>query len=88
MALIPFDQFGTLKSASEVKGVADSAKLDYETLSVAKLINTAANTGEYQVIYNHEMSEDLISLLKGQGYAVTHKPRSAIDGFQYIISWE
>ena len=90
MALIPQDELPTLKSASDVKSVADSAELEAEKMAVAKLINSAANTGQYTVLYNHPISDELLQLLKGQGYTVKNPPKrlSADPETQNIISWE
>ena len=90
MALFQPDEIGTLVDAATAKGVADNAPLDAEKTAVAKLINTAANTGLYQVLCNAELSEALISALEGMSYTVTRVPAkySSSPQFQYIISWE
>lgn len=89
MALIPQDELPDLKNASDVKTVADSAMLDAETMAVAKLINSSANTGQYEVLYNHELSETLITSLEGKGYTVTRRSSvfCADPKYQYTISW-
>lgn len=69
--LIPTDQISTLKPASEVKAVADDADKIHEEQGVARLINLAANVGQHSAIYKHPMSDDLLKVLKGQGYKVT-----------------
>ena len=69
--LIPTDELSTLKSASEVKKVADEAIDIHEEQSVARLINLAANTGEHSAIWEHPLSEHLEKVLKGQGYKIT-----------------
>ena len=90
MALITPDNISTLLAASAVKAVAESAPLDAEKMSVAKLINTSANTGQMKVLYNHKMSEDLITYLEGQGYTVKQIPATltANPEYQYVISWD
>jgi len=89
MALIPQDELADLKSASDVKTVADSALQTAETMAIAKLINSSANTGQYEVLYNHEISEDVITVLEGQGYTVTRRSSviCADPKYQYTISW-
>lgn len=69
--LIPTDELSTLKSASDVKEVADAAVKIHEEQSVARLINLAANTGEHQAIWEHPLSPELKKVLEGQGYKVT-----------------
>lgn len=90
MALITPDNISTLLAASAVKAVAEGAPLDAEKMAVAKQINTAANTGQMKVLYNHKMSEDLITYLEGQGYTVKQIPATftANPEYQYIISWD
>ena len=90
MALIPQDELATLKNASDVKTVADSALSDAEEMAVAKLINTSANTGEYTVLYNNALLTSTISTLEGKGYTVTQRSdrMTADPKFQYIISWK
>ncbi len=90
MALIPQDEYAVLKSASEVKGVADSALLEAEKMAIAKLINSTANTGEYMVLYNHDISEEMQGILESMGYFLSKKPEkySADPKFQWIIRWK
>ena len=90
MALIQPDQLATLISASAAKTVADTAIQDAEEMSIAKLINSSANTGMYEVLYNHPISSATISTLEGQGYTVTQVPASKTSSpeFQYVISWK
>lgn len=90
MALIPQDELPVLKSASAVKTVADGAKLEAEKMAIAKLINSAANTAQYTVLYNHPISDEMLEILEGQGYTVTHpsKRLSADPETQNIISWK
>lgn len=89
MALIPAGGLGVLLSASEVSSVAKNAPLDAEKTAVAKAINIAANTGSFEILYNHAMSGELISALEGLGYVVKQVPASktANPEYQYIISW-
>lgn len=92
MALIPVEEKNTLKSASEVKSVADTAAVDQQLSAVAYQINTQANTGAYSTMWSGtELLDDVKSELEGQGYVV--KPikdslnhDSALP--QYVISWE
>lgn len=91
MALIPKEDFAILKSASEVKSVSDSAPLEAEKAAIAKLVNTAANTGQYEVLYNHDISDEMMDVLKGMSYTITRRPlpeKNTPNPFQFIISWK
>lgn len=90
MALIPVDEYAVFKSASEVKSVADSSMLEYEKMAIAKLINSSANSGQYEALYNHDISKEMMDALKAQGYKVTKRPlpEHANNPFQFIISWK
>lgn len=90
MALIPQDELATLKSASDVKTVASSAAEDAEKMAIAKLINSSANTGQMEVLYNHEISSSVVGVLEGMGYTVTRLSSkvSADPKYQYTISWK
>ena len=75
--LIPIDEMTTLKSASEVKAVADEAISIHEQQSVAALINQAANSGQHSVIWNRPMTDELKKVLEGQGYKITKNNHAA-----------
>lgn len=76
-SLIPIDEITTLKSASEVKAVADEALKIHEEQTVAALINQAANSGQHSVIWNRPMSEELEKTLKAQGYKILKNMHAA-----------
>lgn len=90
MALFTQEELPILKSASEVKSVSDTAEFESEKIRVAKLINSSANTGQYVVLYNHDMSDKLKELLEGQGYKIKNLSKyiSADPQYQYEISWK
>ena len=90
MALIPQEDLATLQTASAVKTVADDAAFDAEIMALAKLINSSANTGQYRVLYNHEISEDAKTELEGKGYTVQKRSKliSSSPEVQNIISWK
>ena len=75
------------KSASDVKSVADTAMFEHEKISVAGVINSAANTGEYRVMYNKYISKEMQELLKDNGYKVTLSRNSARSELPWIIDW-
>ena len=68
--LIPVNEMGTLKSASDVKTIAENATLEQEKISVAQVINLAANTGVMHAFYNSPMSDELIQVLEDEGYKI------------------
>lgn len=61
-----------------------------ERSAVTKLINSAANTGQTCVLYNHALSIQTVLDLEDIGYTVESRPCSfCVDPkYQYIISWE
>lgn len=88
MALIPANELAVLKSASEVKTVAETAPLEAEKMAVAKNINNAANTGAKRISWSNTLSADMKSTLEGQGYTVTQEEKAADPEKWWIISWE
>ena len=72
MALIPMDELMTLKAASAVKTVASTAAADQQEKEIAYAINTAANTGEYDVAYNGKIIDSVKTKLESNGYKVTY----------------
>jgi len=87
MSRIPQDELTTLKAASAVKTVAEGAVAELEEMSVAHLINTAANCGEYSAVYSKPISAALRTKLEGQGYTLTEPKPIAKPGDETIISW-
>ena len=88
MALIPQDELTTLKAASAVKTVAESAALDQERMSVAHAINSAANTGETRTIINRRLSDAMKSELETNGYVLKYNVAKANVVDEVCISWE
>lgn len=72
MALIPMDELQTLKAASDVKTVASTAEADQQEQSIAYLINTAANCGQYDVTYNGKILDSVKTSLENEGYTITY----------------
>lgn len=83
--LIPISEISILKSASEVKAVADEAIEIQERNAAARLINLAANAGQHVAIWEHPMTETLRSTLEGQGYKITRQRHAANPDFLYRI---
>ena len=84
--LIPLDALTQLQPAADVKTVAENADEIHETQEVAYAINTAANTGVTEVIYDKAISDNVQSTLEAQGYTLTQRPM-ANGHASYIISW-
>ena len=87
IGLIPEDGKTELRPASEVKAIADGAALASQKAAVAKEINCAANTGAYNVVINHPLSDEMIETLEGKGYTVT-EDGMAKSTDQYLIDWK
>ncbi len=88
MTRIKPEDMTTLQAASTVKTVAEGAVAELEEMSVAHLINTAANTGEYRAVYSKPLSAALKTKLEGQGYTLTSPAPMAKLGDETIISWD
>lgn len=87
VGLIPESGKTELRPASYVRGIAAGALLASNTAAIAKEINCAANTGAYNVIINHPLSDDIIQVLEDNGYTVTRDGlANATD--QYLIDWK
>lgn len=85
MALIPQDELNQLKTASEVEAVANTATQTIQEQAVAYLINTAANTGLHECLFNGILTDETITALEGKGYTVTPKTNIAVSGTQFVI---
>lgn len=89
MALIKKEAITELLSAADVRAVAESALAEHEKMSVAALINEAANCGETSVVCDRYLSDAMKSELKSQGYTVIHPDQAYQDTMPIsIISWE
>ena len=88
MSRIPQDELTILKSASAVKTVAEGAVAELEEMSVAHLINEAANCGEYRAVCSRPISQALRTKLEGQGYTLSSPNLIAKPGDETIISWQ
>lgn len=87
MSLIPREELTKLKSASEVRSVAESAYEIHEEMSVAHDINTAANSGEKSVTVVRNLSESILSKLKANGYTITDASENYPEPYCFVISW-
>lgn len=87
MSRIDPEDMTTLQTAAAVKTVAEGAVAELEEMSVAHLINSAANTGEYTAVYSKPISQVLRTKLEGQGYVLSSPSPIAKSGDETIISW-
>ena len=87
MALIPQDQLTTLKSAADVMSVASTAVATQEEMSIAHLINSAANTGCTFVVCTKPISAELVEKLKSMGYTCKYNIARANKYDEVVISW-
>lgn len=88
VVLYPVDEIGIYHTAAEVRSVADEAETLQKLTSIAKAINTAANTGEYVTRVMGPLSQEIIDKLESDGYVVTEVSDGANPTDQYDISWE
>lgn len=86
VGLIPENEKASLKSATEVKTIADGAVLAANVATVARFINDAANTGNYKVTINYPLAADVIDVLEDNGYTVTAVGYAKTND-QYLIEW-
>jgi len=75
-----------LKPASEVLEVALTAEDTAELKAVAYAINSAASTGEVEVLYQGSLREATEAALTSKGYKFEYISR-AHDNGQTLISW-
>lgn len=87
MAITTLMPYTTLRPAADVKDVAEKAAEVHELQQLAYAINTAADTGELQTVYEHAISDNAQSTLELQGYQLTPY-KLATNGAAYIISWK
>jgi hypothetical protein len=85
---IPQEDLTTLQDVATVQSAASTAKAELEEMSVAHLINEAANCGEYSAVCSRLISKELITKLKGMGYTITEPAPIAKPGDVSIISWK
>lgn len=84
--LIPKEEMATLKSAAEVKEIADKAIELQDIASAAHLINEAANTGQHMAVWGHPLTDELRKALEGQGYKVTKRAARYPDIDEWAIT--
>ena len=66
------DELQTLKAASAVNTVANTAEADQQEQAIAYLINSAANCGQFDVTYNGKIIESVKTKLENDGYTITY----------------
>ena len=89
ISLYPVDEIGIYHTAAEVKSVADEAEKLQQLTSIAKAINTAANTGAYVTRVMGPILPEIITQLETDGYTITAVVEGAAKPTdQFDISWE
>lgn len=89
MSLVPKDEMTTLRSASDSRSTAQTAEKDIQIQAVAHLINQAANTGLYEVIFQTKFVDGVKEELESKGYIVRFVSNNAYDmHYKALISWK
>ena len=86
MALIDIKDMNELKTAAEVRTVAQTALVDQQTGAVAYQINQAANTGEYRCFVSGPLLPEVLQALETAGYGATPAGIAKEDD-RYVIDW-
>lgn len=82
--MIPVDELHILKSADELKSIADTAHIDMQRMAIARALNDAANTHSYEITYNGHIYDDIKKELEEKEYTVSPDP---LCPDQYTISF-
>ena len=82
------ENINELQSASSISDISDSAIDVIDQISAAQSINSNANTGEHQVLWQRPLSENLKTALTDAGYSVEELDHVAIPGRLSVISWK
>ena len=85
MALIEIGKLNELVSASSAKSTSDSAVDDINLQQVAYAINSAANTGQTEVVVMTPLTDNTLTQLEANGYTVVYKKSGA--ELTTVISW-
>lgn len=87
MNLIPKDQMTELFTAAQSRQTATTAEDDIQLKAVAFAINSAANTGQFRVIFQEPLREAVKDQLEGSGYVIQYIS-AAKENQQALISWK
>lgn len=79
MSLVKREDMTTLRPASEAKATAATAEDDLQIQSIAYLINEAANTGLYRVVYQQHLRENVKKTLESNGYTIKYVNNNSYD---------
>lgn len=88
--LIDDSSIHDLRSAEEIRKIADDASEARQLRNIAYELNSSANVGITSIVYNDQLDDEVIKVLEGQGYSVTRtaQPTNYWDDFsdyQYMI---
>lgn len=89
MSLVPKDEMTTLRSASDSRATAQSAEKDIQLQAIAYAINTAANTGLTETMFQSKLLDGVKDELEGKGYTVRFVDNNSYDREHHtLISWK
>ena len=87
MAQVDKDHMTELRSASDSLATAQDAEKDVQLKAVAFAINSAANTGETQAVFQGVLLPEVKSELESKGYKVGNY--NSVDTTRScLISWK
>lgn len=84
----PIYQQIELVPASEAKEMAEKAPFIHEQHSVSHAIRNAANTGAFEVRWSKPLSDEMVAILRENGYTVSKVERAANPDWCWTISWK
>lgn len=85
--LIPISEMTTLKSAGELKKIADTSYIDGQLLRITRSLNEAANTHSYSITWFEELYPEVRSQLESNQYTI-HDVSEYPGEYRYIISFD
>lgn len=89
MSLVSKDEMTTLRSAADSRATAQSAEKDIQLQAIAYAINTAANTGLLETLYQTQLIDGVKEELESKGYTVRFVNNNSIQREHHaLISWE
>lgn len=88
MSLVPKDEMTTLRSASDSRTTAQTAEKDIQIQAIAYAINTAANTGLTETLFQSQLVDGVKEELESKGYTVRFVNNNSMQKEHHaLISW-
>lgn len=84
---IDIDDITTIQSVATCRAAAHDAAEYMQTCAVARLINEAANCGQYGVKFNQPLLDSVKSKLESKGYTIQQVGIAVKERVTYI-SWQ